>query len=269
MIGEFAAKSGIIEKISPEGVQASIDLQGGYLNSLTAPDGTDILFPRQDLDGKDRGAVFFCMPFGPAVQQGMEQHGFARRLTWKHVDTPDDPNGIMLWLDNPRLQDPGLPEEYDGCSITLRYEPVAINNEDGTSAYGFTATATIMNKGDKPFITAPAFHPYLPVSEGKNALDGTFSVLGSRPSAQELDDTIFVPTEDGRASYSDGLHTWVVTGNDMSVYALWTNKPEAFVCVEPSMCGDAEQQQEPPVLQPNESVTVSMTLLRTDFATKT
>ncbi len=60
MIGEFAAKSGIIEKISPEGVQASIDLQGGYLNSLAAPDGTDILFPRQDLDGKDRGAVFFA-----------------------------------------------------------------------------------------------------------------------------------------------------------------------------------------------------------------
>lgn len=75
------------------GATASVYLYGACVASWTQANGSEVLYVRPDavFDGKKpiSGGIPLCFPqFGPGA---MQQHGFARNLTWTIASTSADP----------------------------------------------------------------------------------------------------------------------------------------------------------------------------------
>lgn len=82
-------------------VKASVALQGAHLLSWKPAGETDVLWLSNNTPFKNgvalRGGVPICWPwFGPAAQQGLPSHGFARNLPWVLKAHNEDNNGVVL-----------------------------------------------------------------------------------------------------------------------------------------------------------------------------
>ena len=93
---EFAP-DGTFEIVSEDGLRATINPEGAYIESLQPLHGSQLLFPRTEIgDDKSRGGVFACAPvFGPGDKVGLAQHGFARNFEWR-IDPSGDQNLVHL-----------------------------------------------------------------------------------------------------------------------------------------------------------------------------
>ncbi|MCS2172606.1 D-hexose-6-phosphate mutarotase [Scandinavium sp. TWS1a] len=81
--------------------KASFALQGAHLLSWKPAGETDVLWLSDNTPFKNgvalRGGVPICWPwFGPAEQQGLPAHGFARNLPWNLKAHNEDDNGVVL-----------------------------------------------------------------------------------------------------------------------------------------------------------------------------
>lgn len=81
--------------------KASFALQGAHLLSWKPAGEADVLWLSNNTPFKNgvalRGGVPICWPwFGPAEQQGLPAHGFARNLPWNLKAHNEDDNGVVL-----------------------------------------------------------------------------------------------------------------------------------------------------------------------------
>ncbi len=82
-------------------VKASFALQGAHLLSWKPAGEEEVLWLSNNTPFKNgiaiRGGVPVCWPwFGPAAQQGLPAHGFARNLPWTLKSHREDANGVAL-----------------------------------------------------------------------------------------------------------------------------------------------------------------------------
>jgi len=82
-------------------VKASFALQGAHLLSWKPAGEEEVLWLSNNTAFKTgvalRGGVPICWPwFGPAAQQGLPAHGFARNLPWTLKAHNEDDNGVVL-----------------------------------------------------------------------------------------------------------------------------------------------------------------------------
>ncbi|MDX6042554.1 D-hexose-6-phosphate mutarotase [Scandinavium lactucae] len=81
--------------------KASFALQGAHLLSWKPAGEAEVLWLSNNTPFKNgvalRGGVPICWPwFGPAAQQGLPAHGFARNLPWTLKAHNEDDNGVVL-----------------------------------------------------------------------------------------------------------------------------------------------------------------------------
>ncbi len=82
-------------------VKASFALQGAHLLSWKPAGEEEVLWLSNNTPFKNgvaiRGGVPVCWPwFGPAAQQGLPAHGFARNLPWTLKSHREDADGVAL-----------------------------------------------------------------------------------------------------------------------------------------------------------------------------
>ncbi len=243
----------MIELTHKTGARAVVSPEGAFVESWTAADGTELLFPRRDMaNGKNRGGVPVCAPiFGPGETVGLNQHGFARNCTWT-VDEHTE-SQVKLSLDKPLSQAENLPPVYAGCAMEIKIE---------LRENGLRETLTVRNIGVEPCAINPAFHPYFPVTPGDSAERAEVIIDGQkyRPSAAELLATRKIDSVGATAVLKTAQGTWTVTGEGLPYFAVWSESPEAFLCVEPTESGfltDAPATQ----LLPNQTKMVAMNIV--------
>nr|WP_318381962.1 D-hexose-6-phosphate mutarotase [uncultured Enterobacter sp.] len=136
-------------------VKASVALNGAHLLSWKPEGEEDVLWLSDATSFKKgaaiRGGVPICWPwFGPAAQQGLPAHGFARNLQWALKAHNEDDNGVVLTFE---LQSSDASREFWPHDFTLfaRYK-LGKTCEIELEAHGefetYSALHTYFNVGD-------------------------------------------------------------------------------------------------------------------------
>ncbi|AUV00866.1 D-hexose-6-phosphate mutarotase [Phytobacter ursingii] len=136
-------------------VKASFALQGAHLLSWKPQGEDEALWLSGNTPFKNgvalRGGVPICWPwFGPAAQQGLPAHGFARNLAWTLKAHHEDDNGVVLTFE---LHSSEASRQYWPHEFTLfaRYK------------LGKTCEIELEAHGD--FETTSALHTYFNVGD--------------------------------------------------------------------------------------------------------
>lgn len=225
-------------RIEHEGLVATVNPLGAYVESLVNPDGQELLFPRQEINGKDRGGLPVCAPiFGPGEAVGLKQHGFARNLMWQRVPS-NYPNEVILGLVSPRSQDETIPESYEGCAMQLRI--VTLRLDQGSQLH---MELKVRNFGPEPFVCAPGFHPYFPVEPNDLGQVGKIednmigsSVRSHKYSLEELSQVQY-PNIGAEALVINGVRSVTnIDSQNLPHPVLWSDN-EQYFCVEPTASG--------------------------------
>lgn len=148
-------------------IKASFALQGAHLLSWKPIGEEEVLWLSNNTPFKTgvalRGGVPICWPwFGPAAQQGLPSHGFARNLPWALKAHNEDDNGVMLTF------------ELQSSEATRKYWP-----HDFTLLARFKVgkTCEIELEAHGEFATTSALHSYFNVGDIANV---KVSGLGDR-----------------------------------------------------------------------------------------
>jgi D-hexose-6-phosphate mutarotase len=227
-----------IEIQSPEGaLVASINPKGAYLESLTAPDGHDLLMPRQEIGEKVRGGIPVCAPiFGPGEKVGLNQHGFARDLAWTEDKDARQGNSVRFRLNNPTQQEDGKIwwSEYAGCAMSLGIE---LSSYDDVSQ--LIMSLQIDNEGEVPFVVSPGFHPYFPMdSYDRDLVEVTNDDQTNNFDLRDLKEADQLPKNQyGYLEFFNGRDVVCIITNGLPVPVLWTDNPKKYLCVEPTSAG--------------------------------
>ncbi len=136
-------------------VKASFALQGAHLLSWKPQGEQDVLWLSGNTPFKDgvalRGGVPVCWPwFGPAKQQGLPAHGFARNLPWVLKAHNEDANGVVLTFE---LQSSEASHKFWPHDFTLY------------ARYKLGATCEIELEAHGEFETTSALHTYFNVGD--------------------------------------------------------------------------------------------------------
>lgn len=196
-----------------QGFNATITLLGGVIETFSK-EGEDIFFPRQEIDGKQRGGCHVCVPyFGP----GQPQHGYGRAIEWV-VESQA--------VDKVVLQHQQLIGEYAGLAMELRYTLMPD---------GLLMELHLDNGSDRPLRVAPGFHPYFALKEGIRELQFNAKTY----QIAQLAGTEFVTSESATARAGMGRINYDIASDELKAYALWSAHPEKYVCVEPTLAGNS------------------------------
>ncbi|MEN0581508.1 glucose-6-phosphate 1-epimerase [Phytobacter palmae] len=136
-------------------VKASFALQGAHLLSWKPQGEDEALWLSGNTPFKNgvalRGGVPICWPwFGPAAQQGLPAHGFARNLPWTLKAHNEDDNGVVLTF------------ELHSSEASRKYWP-----HDFTlfARYKLGKTCEIELEAHGDFETTSALHTYFNVGD--------------------------------------------------------------------------------------------------------
>ncbi|MCL5501146.1 D-hexose-6-phosphate mutarotase [Escherichia coli] len=136
-------------------VKASFALQGAHLLSWKPQGDDEALWLSGNTPFKNgvalRGGVPICWPwFGPAAQQGLPAHGFARNLPWTLKAHNEDDNGVVLTF------------ELHSSEASRKYWP-----HDFTlfARYKLGKTCEIELEAHGDFETTSALHTYFNVGD--------------------------------------------------------------------------------------------------------
>ncbi len=242
----------MVELQSATGYVAQINPTGAFVEFWTKADGTELLYARRDMsNGKNRGGIPICAPiFGPGDVVGLNQHGFARNCTW--VVDEQTQSQVKLSLDNPASHVEDLPPVYAGCGLEL---VVALSENS------LLETLIVRNIGIEPFTLNPAFHPYFPIGSDSSAVQAEISVDDQtyKLTEDELLATRKIDSTNSVARLQTTQGIWTITGEGLPLFAVWSESPRNFICVEPTESGYLGDTP-PGELAPNESKIVSMVL---------
>lgn len=136
-------------------VKASFALQGAHLLSWKPTGEADVLWLSNNTPFKKgvalRGGVPICWPwFGPAAQQGLPAHGFARNLPWTLKAHHEDDNGAVLTFE---LQSSAETRQYWPHDFTL------------LARFKVGSTCEIELEAHGNFETTSALHTYFNVGD--------------------------------------------------------------------------------------------------------
>ena len=136
-------------------VKASVALQGAHLLSWKPAGEADVLWLSNNTPFKNgvalRGGVPICWPwFGPAAQQGLPSHGFARNLPWALKAHNEDDNGVVLTFE---LQSSEASRQYWSHDFTL------------LARFKLGKTCEIELEAHGDFETTSALHTYFNVGD--------------------------------------------------------------------------------------------------------
>lgn len=203
-------------ELTNEDSKAVIAAEGAIVELYRVGD-QDVLFPRQEVDGKMRGGSHVCAPyFGPGVHSGQSQHGYGRDVEWSVSQQVS--SGVTL----SHLQTAG---EYEGLAMELKYF---------LGASALSMELTLRNASDRVMRLTPGFHPYFACGES-----GDVSVNGETYSESELAETVYRNFPDGMASGVVGGQTYGVSSDTLREYAIWSSHPNLFVCIEPTLAANS------------------------------
>ena len=236
----------------PNGFHAVVNPDGAFVESWSTADGMELLFARRDMpSGKNRGGIPLCAPiFGPGETVGLNQHGFARNCQWEISDQTE--SQVKLTLDKPASQVDGLSPVYAGCGMELTIR--LLEN-------GLQETLEVRNIGIEPFTANPAFHPYFPVLAGETAEQAKVVIDGRahQIAADELIATRKIDSISSEAQLVTTRGTWTISGGGLPLFAVWSESPRDFICVEPTESGYLTDNPASEI-QPNETKIFTMTL---------
>lgn len=197
--------------------KAIIDPRGAWITNLSDDRG-DILFPKRNLKAPDgtmkiRGGCHVCLPnFGPGGNSGQPQHGFGRIMDWEIIEQTD--SRIVM-----QLASGG--EGYEDLRSTLRYD---------LHDASITMELEVTNAGEEELHVAPAFHPYFAVLGGSRVI-----IDDEEQSIEELAQTLFVSGVTQRLQLPNREVS--LSSKQLSLWAKWTDRLGAYVCVEPTAGG--------------------------------
>lgn len=196
----------------------SILTDGAYISILELG-GQTILFPRTTLylngTKKLRGGMHVCLPqFGPAANTDLTHHGFGRASKW--LVSQHNQTHAILTLSS-------LHSSYQHITWQLDY---SLPNE-----YEARFRLNAVNHGTESVRIAPGFHPYFP------AQFSPFQLGSIHYDSQVLADPIFVSATPN-AIFDNKLHLSLEQEN-LPIYALWSDRADAYTCIEPTAAGDA------------------------------
>lgn len=233
-------------------MRAIVNPVGAFVEAWTEADGRELLFSRRDMpNGKNRGGIPVCAPiFGPGDTVDLNQHGFARNVTW--VIDGQTESQVKLSLDNPASQVEGLPPVYAGLGMELTVELL----EDC-----LRETLTLRNIGVEPCTVSPAFHPYFPIAPNDSAEQARVTIDSQQYqlTAGELAATRKIDSIGSIATLTTAQGIWTISGEGLPFFALWSESPTNFICVEPTESGYLTDLPASD-LAPNELKTVSITV---------
>lgn len=220
---------------------ATIDPEGAWVSEL-AVSSDQLLFPRTTLADtvsgpKVRGGMHVCLPnFGPGGESGLTQHGFGRTSLWSIVQ--QGASSVTLELET-------TTHDYVGLVATLEY-----SLENGS----FTARLSLTNRGIEVIRVAPGFHPYFALSSSES----TVTVNDELFELNELAGTEYRVAESARLTTDK--HQILMTTENLTTWAIWTDQLGSYVCVEPTFGGNRflEPEQPDEQLAPNETKTYSV-----------
>ncbi|WOL17022.1 glucose-6-phosphate 1-epimerase [Canna indica] len=145
-----------VNLVSSHGSEAEIYLFGGCVTSWKVPNGKDLLFVRPDavFNGKKpiSGGIPHCFPqFGPGP---MQQHGFARNMSWSIADSDNIEGDPILTLE---LRD----DPYSRSMWDFSFQALYKIRLHSNSLY---TVLTVTNTDKKPFSFTTALHTYFHAS---------------------------------------------------------------------------------------------------------
>lgn len=134
---------------------ASIALQGAHLMSWKPSGEDDVLWLSNNTPFKKgtalRGGVPICWPwFGPATQEGLPSHGFARNLPWVLKSHQEDEQSVTLTF------------ELTSSDTSRQYWP---HNFTLLAHFKLGQTCEIELESQGEFETTPALHSYFNVGD--------------------------------------------------------------------------------------------------------
>ena len=136
-------------------LKASFALQGAHLLSWKPQGEDEVLWLSGNTPFKNgvalRGGVPVCWPwFGPAKQQGLPAHGFARNLPWALTAHNEDANSVVLTFE---LQSSDASRQYWPHDFTVY------------ARYKLGATCEMELEAHGDFETTSALHTYFNVGD--------------------------------------------------------------------------------------------------------
>lgn len=199
--------------------------EGAWLLNLADKHG-DILFPKQWVEAsggkRARGGSHICLPnFGPGGSSGLAQHGFGRTSSWKVTEQGSASATLELIGGNERY-----------ASLQSRITYVLKENS-------LTMILKLTNGGGDPLRVAPGFHPYFVLALGEEQV----KVDGEAYNLSELSGTVFLQGE--AKQLTTQLRTILLTADNLTTWALWTDKLGRYVCLEPTFAGNSFTEDSP------------------------
>ena len=220
---------------------------GGRLLSWTV-NGRDVIYPfRETEDGKERGGIFYCLPFFGPSPKGMEnipQHGWMRHEKMKlESATVDDGTTILTFYGSNKKskQYPWLLEYF--IRYTLKKTGVRIYLD--------------IQRVDERTDYAPvnvAGHPYMAISE-----EGVFPFGDGERAITFSDEAYFINTQPFVVN-TPGAKIQMSSQGCQKI-CLWSHDPSQSACIEPVLALPEEFGTDRGFyLAPGEAVSMSMEL---------
>lgn len=199
--------------------RAIVTRHGAWLMSLADEHG-DIVFPKQWIEAgsgkRARGGSHVCLPnFGPGGGTGLAQHGFGRTATWNVTE-----RGVA----SVTMQLIGGVSDYGSLVSNLTYT---------LAEKSLSMKLTVTNNGNAPLRIAPGFHPYFALTTG----EAQVTVDDELYELSALAGTVFV--EGSRKQLTTRLRRITLSAENLTTWAIWTDKAGQYVCVEPTFAGNA------------------------------
>lgn len=203
-------------RLAYEGQVVEVSAQGAIV-SVYSVGGKDVFFPRREIGGSMRGGSHVCLPnFGPDEKTGQSQHGYGRAVQWDVVKA----NEQVVELEY--LHRGGV---YDGLYSRIRYNL----GSDGLSMH-----LLLHSQGDREMVIAPGFHPYFALPDGVDSVAVGESVfeVGAVAGTDWVD-------VDSEVVVALGERRLLIESVNMGRWAVWTESPADYICVEPTVAGNA------------------------------
>ena len=183
--------------------------------------GESIFYPRQDVDGSQRGGSHVCLPnFGPDEVTDQPQHGYGRVVEWR----VSSQNVSEVVLEH--TQSSG---EYAGLDARLTYRL----GEDG-----LLMDLQLINSSRNNLSVSPGFHPYFNVSDCEEDV----IVNGVGYKVNQLSETRWDEVK-SKNNIAIGGSKVTLVAEHLKTLAIWSAHPDRYVCIEPTYAGNAHTGQ--------------------------
>lgn len=208
-------KIDIVNQEMPD-MKATINTWGAYVETFSKANNP-IFFPKlltkigEEL--KPRGGMHPCLPnFGKDEIFGLSQHGFGRDVEW---------DVLYSGIDHIDLKYVGE-ETYKDVYFYINYR---------MEESKFITSLKVYNRSDGDVYLAPGFHPYF------YCKDLDFDIEDFSYSKDKLEDTMFLEAD--RVKFTVNGKTYAISGDNIGVFAIWTDFMGDYICIEPTYKGVA------------------------------